>query len=152
MKFNMTRRKLLQAASVAALPVPVIGQTQIPGPRAEGRDTPKICLQVGDGALSAGGAGAAGMRRVKQLGVDHVLTGGPRIPWEESRIRSLMENLKSGGLTLGNMMISGFPNTLYGKPGRDEEIEKVRQSIRAAGRAGLPVVEYNFYAHRIVEG
>ncbi len=136
MKFNMTRRKLLQAASVAALPVPVIGQTQIPGPRAEGRDTPKICLQVGDGGLSAGGIGAAGIRRVKQLGVDNVLTGGPPIPWEESWIRSMMENLKS----------------LYGKPGRDEEIEKVRQSIRAAGRAGLPVVEYNFYAHRIVEG
>jgi mannonate dehydratase len=95
---------------------------------------------------------AAGMRRVKQLGVDHVLTGGPRIPWEESRIRSMMENLKSGGLALGNMMISGFPNTLYGKPGRDEEIEKVQLSIRAAARAGLPVVEYNFYAHRIVEG
>jgi mannonate dehydratase len=64
----------------------------------------------------------------------------------------MMENLKSGGLALGNMMISGFPNTLYGKPGRDEEIEKVQQSIRAAARAGLPVVEYNFYAHRIVEG
>ena len=32
------------------------------------------------------------------------------------------------------------------------EIEKIRQSIRAAGRAGLPVIEYNFYAHRIVEG
>jgi mannonate dehydratase len=28
----------------------------------------------------------------------------------------------------------------------------VRQSIRAAGRAGLPVIEYNFYAHRLVEG
>jgi len=152
MGLNVTRRKLLQAASMAALPGSVIGQTQIPGPRTEGRDTPKICLQVGDGGLSAGGIGAAGIRRVKQLGVDHVLTGGPSIPWEESRIRSLMENLKSGGLTLGNMMISGFPNTLYGKPGRDEEIEKVQQSIRAAGRAGLPVVEYNFYAHRIVEG
>jgi mannonate dehydratase len=118
----------------------------------ERRDTPKICLQIGDGGLSAGAIGAAGMRRVKQLGVDHVLTGGPRIPWEESRLKSMMENLKSGGLALGNMMISGFPNTLYGKPGRDEEIEKVQQSIRAAGRAGLPVVEYNFYAHRIVEG
>src|ERR1035438_1660261 len=59
---------------------------------------------------------------------------------------------KTAGLTLGNMMIGGFPQTIYGKPGRDEEIEKVRQSIRAAGRAGLPVVEYNFYAHRIVEG
>jgi mannonate dehydratase len=60
--------------------------------------------------------------------------------------------LKSAGLSLGNLMIGGFPNTLYGRPGRDEEIEKVRQSIRVAGKAGLPVIEYNFYAHRIVEG
>jgi mannonate dehydratase len=50
------------------------------------------------------------------------------------------------------MMIGGFPKTIYGREGRDEEIEKIRQSIRAAGRAGLPVIEYNFYAHRIVEG
>ena len=78
--------------------------------------------------------------------------GGPPIPWEESQIRSIRERLKSGGLTLGNVMIAGFPNAIYGRPGRDEEIEKVRQSIRAAGRAGLPVVEYNFYAHRLVEG
>ena len=92
------------------------------------------------------------MRRINQLGVDHVLTGGPPIPWKEEQIRSLMERLKTGGLTLGNLMIYGFPKTIYGQPGRDEEIEKVRQSIRAAGRAGLPVVEYNFYAHRIVEG
>ena len=61
-------------------------------------------------------------------------------------------NLKAGGLTLGNMMIVGFPKTLYGRPERDEEIDKVRQSIRAAGRVGLPVIEYNFYAHRLVEG
>ena len=96
MDLNVTRRKLLQAASVAALPGSVIGQTQIPGPRTEGRDTPKICLQVGDGGLSAGGVAAAGMRRVKQLGVDYVLTRGPPIPWEESWIKSMMENLKSG--------------------------------------------------------
>ena len=92
------------------------------------------------------------MRRIKQLGVDHVLTGGPRIPWQESEIRSIMDSLKAGGLSLGNMMISGFPNTIYGRTGRDEEIEKVIQSIQAAGRAGLPVIEYNFYAHRAIEG
>lgn len=49
-------------------------------------------------------------------------------------------------------MIAGFTNTLYGRPGRDEEIQKVQQSIRAAGAAGVPVVEYNFYAHRSMEG
>jgi mannonate dehydratase len=50
------------------------------------------------------------------------------------------------------MKIVGFPNTIYERPGRDAGIGKVQESIRAAGRAGLPVIEYNFYAHRIVEG
>ena len=49
-------------------------------------------------------------------------------------------------------MIGGFNNAIYGKPGRDEEIEKVKQSIVAAGKVGLPVVEYNWYAHRAMEG
>jgi mannonate dehydratase len=115
-------------------------------------DSPKIALELSPGALSAGKLDEAGMRRVKQLGVDHVLMGGPPIPWQEAEIRSRMETLKGGGLTLGNMMIGGFPETLYGRAGRDEEIDRVRQSIRAAGRASLPVIEYNFYAHRIVEG
>jgi mannonate dehydratase len=106
--------------------------------------TPKIAL---DCILDA-----PAMRRVKQLGVDYVLMGGPRIPWQESEIRSRLDTLKSAGLTLSNMMIGGFPKTLYGRAGRDQEIDLVCQSIRAAGRAGLPVVEYNFYAHRIVEG
>src|SRR6185503_5935550 len=122
------------------------------GPRSESRDTPKISLEAGAGSLSAGTLDTAGMRKVKQLGVDHVLMGGPQIPWEESRLRLVMDQIKAAGLTLGNMMIGGFPNAIYGRPGRDEKIEKVQQSIRAAGRAGLPVVEYNFYAHRIVEG
>lgn len=123
-----------------------------PPPKPEGKDTPKICLEAGAGGLSAGTIDEAGCRRIKQLGVDHVLTGGPRIPWQESQLKDMMDKLKAGGLALGNLMIAGFPNTIYGRPGRDEEIEKVNQSIRAAGKVGLPVVEYNFYAHRITEG
>jgi len=107
--------------------------------------TPKIALELGS-------TDDAGMRRVKQLGVNHVLTGGPPIPWQEADLQVLIDKLKRGGLTLGNMMIDGFPKTLYGKPGRDAEIDKVQQSIRAAGKVGLPVIEYNFYAHRLVEG
>jgi mannonate dehydratase len=64
----------------------------------------------------------------------------------------MVDKLKASGVTLGNLMIGGFSNTIYGRPGRDEEIEKVRQSIQAAGQAGIPVVEYNFYAHRAIEG
>ncbi|HTQ53845.1 MAG TPA: mannonate dehydratase [Bryobacteraceae bacterium] len=121
-----------------------------PWPAAEA-DMPKICLEI-SGRLQAAAADEAGMRRVKQLGVDHVALGGPPIPWQESDIRARMDRLRTGGLTLGNMMIGGFPHAIYGTFGRDEEIDKIRQSIRAAGRAGLPVIEYNFYAHRLVEG
>jgi mannonate dehydratase len=147
MNRGWSRRKIMQAAGAAALPVPATRGAAGPGLRTEGRDTPKLCLQLTSSDLNE-----TGMRQVKQLGVDHVLMSGPPIPWEEDPLRSLIDRLKSGGLTLGNLMIYGFPNTLYGLPGRDEEIEKVKQSIRAAGRAGLPVVEYNFYAHRAVEG
>jgi mannonate dehydratase len=118
----------------------------------EGPATPKICLEAGATPLSAGTFDEAGLRRLRQLGVEHAITTGPTIPWQEAEVRARIQTAKSAGVTLFNMMIGGYPNTLYGKPGRDEEIEKVRQSLRAAGKAGLPVVEYNFYAHRAVEG
>jgi mannonate dehydratase len=57
-------------------------------------------------------------------------------------------------LTLGNMMIAGFNNAIYGRAGaaRDQEIEDFKSSVRAAGKVGLPIVEYNWYAHRAIEG
>ncbi len=152
MNSQISRRSLIKAAGATALLSPLAHGGILPEMPSEGSGTPKICLEMGDNGVSASHLSEEGMRRIKQLGVDHVLTGGPPIPWKEDQIRALMDRLKAGGLSLGNMMIFGFPKTIYGKPGRDEEIEKVRQSIRAAGRAGLPVLEYNFYAHRIVEG
>src|ERR1035441_7222762 len=163
-----SRRKLLQMAAVAAAArTPLLPAAAVDShwPRLEAADTPKLALELSIagpvatspgmrpmGNLAAGRFDEASMRRVKQLGVNHILSGGLPIPWQEADIRAHMDSLKTAGLTLGNMMIGGFPQTIYGKPGRDEEIEKVRQSIRAAGRAGLPGVEYNFYAHRRVEG
>jgi mannonate dehydratase len=136
--------------------IPAVSATAALVPRFEGKDTPKICLEVGAGGAPAGMTGdeaaAASARRIRQLGVDHVLTGGGRIPWEEARLREMMDRLKNNGLTLGNLMISGFPNAIYNRPDKDADIEKVIQSIRAAGKVGLPVVEYNWYAHRAMEG
>ncbi len=156
---DLSRRKLLQVlgatACVASVPTAVapelLAQTREQGSVS---GTPKIALELAREAApyAVGTVNETGMRRLMQLGVNDVLMGGPPIPWQEAELRSLVDRLKAGGVGLGNMMINGFPNTVYGKPGRDEEIEKVRQSIRAAGRVGLPVVEYNFYAHRLVEG
>jgi mannonate dehydratase len=150
---TLSRREIIQTLGTLAFAPSLKPEVvSFSWPPAEGPDTPKICLELSAGRLSAGTQDEAGMRRVKQLGVDYVLTGGPLIPWLEVDLRTRMERLKAGGLTLYNMMIGGFPNTLYGRPGRDEEIEKVQKSIRAAGRVGLAVIEYNFYAHRLVEG
>ncbi len=148
MKSRISRRSLLKTiGATAAASAPALLRGACPSwPPALGPDVPKICLGVSPNLDEAG------MRRIKQIGVDYVLMGGPRIPWTEEDLRARMERFNAGGLTVCNMMISGFPNTIYGRPGRDEEIEKVIQSIRAAGKAGLPVVEYNFYAHRLVEG
>ena len=148
---HISRRQVMKAIGATALTAPVApagtGRGDVAqSARGEGRETPKICMGI------SGRAGEADMRQLKQIGVDHVLMGGPAIPWQESAIRAVMDRFQQGGLTLCNMMISGFPNTIYGRPGRDEEIEKVKQSIGAAGKAGLPVVEYNFYAHRAMEG
>jgi mannonate dehydratase len=147
MNGRVSRRRLMQTAGVAAFASPLGAAAASSEPRFESPDTPKICLAIGDG-----GGLETSARRIKQLGVDHVLSGGPRIPWDEAGLRNQIERLKADGLSLGNLMIAGFNNAIYARPGRDEDIDKVIQSIKAAGKAGLPVVEYNWYAHRAMEG
>lgn len=147
MSAKVSRRNILKAAGVMTVsPMMSAAASQRSWPPAEGPGTPKLCLGI------SSNADEAQMRKYKQIGVDHVLMGGPRIPWKESELRSRIERFRAGGLTVANMMIGGFPNAIYGRPGRDEEIDKVIQSIRAAGKVGLPVIEYNFYAHRLTEG
>jgi mannonate dehydratase len=130
----------------AAAAIAASAAERVSWPPPEGKGTPKICLG------SQPNADEAALRGLKQIGVDYVLMGGPRIPWTEEDLRSRMDRYKAAGITIINMMISGFDRVIWGKPGGDEDIEKVIQSIRAAGKVGLAVVEYNFYANRLIEG
>ncbi len=149
----LSRRELIQAAGLTAVAGRFAGAATTSVPSLEGEDTPKICLQAGfSGSRSAAVSDEAAARAVRQLGVDYVIAGGGPIPWEESRLRDLVDRIKARGLTLGNLMISGFENAIYARPGRDQDIEKVIESLRVAGKVGLPVVEYNWYAHRAMEG
>lgn len=149
---------------------------------AEGKDTPKIAVLMSDTGLiggagragrggpavdaapapvpgTPGGAGlnvqdpASGPRRIKQLGISHVCGGGPGgLPWTEDGLRAVMKPWNDAGITVGNLMINVSANIIYGRPNRDADIERIKASLIAAGKAGLAVVEYNFYAHRAVEG
>jgi mannonate dehydratase len=159
MKPVYSRRDVMRAIGAAAF-APVLGQLTAAGEQdkkpwwvgdgmpQESGDTPKIACAID---LHNGPTDEA-IRSVVQLGVYHVLSGGPPIPWSVGELQPWVDKLKGAGVTLGNLMISGFPKTLYGRPGRDQEIDKVKQSIETAGKVGLPVVEYNFYAHRAMEG
>ncbi|HKQ88511.1 MAG TPA: mannonate dehydratase, partial [Candidatus Acidoferrales bacterium] len=160
MKF--TRRTALEILGAGALaPGAAFSQTtgRIPPPPKESKDTPKIAVGMGDAFVEAGNSAARpdsaeGPRRIKQLGVSHVLGGGGRPPWTEESLTTTMKRWSDAGITVGNLMINLSPDILYGKEGpkRDDDIAKIGQSIVAAGKVGLPVVEYNFYAHRAMEG
>ena len=149
---------MLKTTGAAALAVPLSRTAALSAgttgdqPRAEGTDTPKICLEAGAAIGGSADEAASAARRIRQLGVDHVISGGGRIPWDEARLKETMDRLEANGLTLANLMIAGFPNAIYNRAGKDEDIENVIKSIRAAGKVGLPVVEYNWYAHRAMEG
>src|SRR5260370_27182106 len=102
------------AAAAATLSSAVWSSAQMTPPRFEGKDTPKIAL----GLDAAGGAfnlnpnapnaanalsDEAGGRRIKQLGVNYVLSGLGGIPWNEARLREIMDRLQKQGLTLANL-------------------------------------------------
>lgn len=147
---------MLKTAGLAALAMPARGVSSAEAAAGPPGELPKICLEAGLGGAAPGAsadeAAATAARRIRQLGVEHVISGGPRIPWEEGRLKEVMDRLKTNGLTLANLMISGFPTAIYNRPGKDADIENVILSIKAAGKVGLPVVEYNWYAHRAMEG
>ena len=81
----LNRRDVLKAIGAPALGAPLALCVAADAPRfsrmpAEGKehaeDLPRLLRLRGR---------RRGMRRVKQIGVDYVLTGGPQIPWDEGR-------------------------------------------------------------------
>ncbi len=149
----LTRRALLGAASLPLLP----GQA---------KSEIKIAMGVGD--LSPGT-----LRFVKQIGVDWIAAparlagdgpyrplvpppGGPPRgtpqPWEESEIRRIKERAEAAGLHVGLLPLPACPNAVLGSAARDRDLENARNAIRVAGRVGIPVLEYNFFAVRASAG
>jgi mannonate dehydratase len=120
--------------------------------------TPKSASEQAPPADDTGGRGGgfvrnlpAAYQRIRQLGVTHLL--GVNVGnWTEESIRSAINTAKEHGLVAYNAMINLPASVLYGRESRAKDMEPFIASIQAAGKAGLPVVEYNFYAHRAIEG
>ena len=134
----------MHAAGVAALTPAARSAPSAAWPILEGPNTPKICL---DAPYTE-----SAMRRVKQLGVNYALGGGSPLPWKEADIRDRIARYRAGGLEMVRLSVPYFPAVVFARPERDQVIDQLRDSIRAAARAGLKLIEYNFYSHRAYEG
>ena len=99
-----------------------------------------------------GGNPSASYERIKQLGVTHLLGVSFGGGWTEENIRRTIQTAKDAGMVAYNAMINVPNSVIYGRDTKAKDLEPFIASIEAAGKAGLPVVEYNFYAHRALEG
>jgi len=88
---------------------------------------------------------------IRQLGVKEVVLNTPRLPgeaqWEFMDLLHLRMRCEDAGLTLA--AIENVPRRFYlkamlGLPGRDEQIEHMAATIRNMGRAGIPILGYNW--------
>jgi mannonate dehydratase len=86
-----------------------------------------------------------------QLGVSGVQLNTPDLPgdqrWELGDLVALRERAEGYGLRLE--AIENVPNAFYedamlGRPGRDQEIENVAVTIRNMGKAGIPILGFNW--------
>ena len=93
----------------------------------------------------------ASLAFARQLGLSSVQFNTPNLPgerrWEYEDLLALRERCEAAGLTLEaieNIPTPFYMRAMLGKPGRDEDIENVRATIRNVGRAGIPILGYHF--------
>ena len=104
MRSGISRRNILKgmattALTPALLPMAAAQSGEKPwwlgdGMPQEGAGTPKIATAINIG----GGASDEAIRGVVQLGVYHVLSGGPAIPWTADQLQPMVDKLKAGGV------------------------------------------------------
>lgn len=86
-----------------------------------------------------------------QLGVTHAIVEGPRLGdrgvLEFLDLLRLRKRIESCGLEVAgieNLPVDHWDKILHGTPGRDEQIEKICETLENMGRAGFPILGYYF--------
>ena len=77
---------------------------------------------------------------------------GPQHVLDEAELRRIKAHVESFGLAVTGTGLQPSGRIVMGGPDCDRDIERYCASIRAAGRAGLRVITYNFTALRASEG
>jgi len=161
---TFTRRELLLVGSALGAAAWTPPATPAAGPARR----PRVCM-----GMSAHQISDERLRFMQQIGLRSLFMWGPGAPtyspegrvvgrkgdpaptqgpWIESELRAIRSRVGEYGLEVETMMLHDFRDAILGRPGRDAAIDRVIESIRVAGRIGLPVVEYNWYALRAQQG
>lgn len=106
------------------------------------------------------------LRFTRQLGVDHVIVHPYEQsylpdedlplptdePWSFEQLVQLRNRIEDHGLTLGaieNLPPGFYDEIVLGGEDRDAQLELVTDTIRNIGRAGIPVLGYNWMPNRV---
>lgn len=88
----------------------------------------------------------------RQLGISSVQFNTPNLPaesgaWKLDDLMALKTRCAGYGLTLEaleNVPVHFYDRAMLGLPGRNEQIENYRTTIRNMGRAGIPILGYHW--------
>jgi mannonate dehydratase len=96
------------------------------------------------------------LRFAAQIGATGLQMNNPTLPgdthWEEKDIRALVRKTEKYGLkfeAIENVPTHFYNKVMLGQPGRDEQIENYKITIRNVGRAGVPVLGYHFMPNSV---
>ncbi len=88
---------------------------------------------------------------IKQLGADDFLMNTPRLPGDERweledliNLKRRADNAELRLMALENVPVSFYDKAMLGLPGRDEQIENMKYTIRNMGKAGIPILGYHW--------
>jgi mannonate dehydratase len=96
------------------------------------------------------------LRQAQQMGCSGVVVASPAIPyddgWSYDDLARLKERIESFDLrweAIQHTPLDRFDEIRLGRPGRDRELEHFQNTIRNMGRAGIPILAYNWRPNRL---
>jgi mannonate dehydratase len=96
------------------------------------------------------------LRFAAQIGASGIQLNTPKIPgdthWEEKDLRALVDRAREHGLpieAIENVPVHFYHKAMLGLPGRDQQIEFYRMTLRNLGRAGIPILGFHFMPNSV---
>lgn len=96
------------------------------------------------------------LRFAAQIGASGIQMNNPSLPgearWETADVRALVDRVQAAGLAfeaIENVPTHFYHKAMLGLPGRDAQIENYQATIRAVGRAGVPILGYHFMPNSV---